>query len=128
MFSKAIVLIPEVKRARIKKAVEKKGSVAFVTTTGKKIVVPMESVLTLDEKAIVYRLPKRRMIKGDFVVKGNFLVDEDSGTKISLDILAIGETPAKKKKPSKKDAKKKKAAAAKKKKGKKDKKKKKKKK
>jgi prophage tail gpP-like protein len=119
MFSKAIVLIPEVKRARIKKAINKKGSVAFVTTTGKKIVVPEESILTQDEKAIVYKLPKRRMIKGDFVVKGNFLVDEDTGTRVSLSILATGETPAKKKKKKeekKKPKKKKKTAKDKKKK------------
>ena len=125
MFSKAIVLIPEVKRARIKKAVTKKGSVAFVTTTGKKIVVPEESILTQDEKAIVYKLPKRRMIKGDFVVKGNFLVDEDTGTRVSMSILATGETPAKKKKKKEDKKSKKKKTAKKDKKGKKKKKKKK---
>ena len=125
MFSKAIVLIPEVKRARIKKAVTKKGSVAFVTTTGKKIVVPEESILTQDEKAIVYKLPKRRMIKGDFVVKGQFLVDEDTGTRVSMSILATGETPAKKKKKKEDKKSKKKKTAKKDKKGKKKKKKKK---
>lgn len=96
-FTKVIMMLPEVKRASLgSKVVYKAGACTFKTTRGKKLVLPVESILFQDSKAIFYRMPRRKVVKGEFELKDGFLIDSDTGTRIRAEIMAMGEEPAKK--------------------------------
>jgi hypothetical protein len=101
--TKVTALIPEVKRLRLGKAVVKGDIVVAVARTGKKVSVPKKEVLYKDEKTLVYRFTKRKIVKGTFEIRNGFVVDPDTGTMVSASCLAIGEakTPSKKKKVKK---------------------------
>lgn len=94
-YGKVTVIIPETKKNVLgSKPVYKSGTCAFKTKSGKKIVIPEDSVVFQDEKTIVYKFGKRKILKGDFIVKDGFLYDEDLGCRISSQIVSMGEEKA----------------------------------
>lgn len=91
-YEKVVVMIPEVKRATLGgKPIYRGDTCAFKTKAGKKMTIPKENVLIQDEKSIVYKLMRRRLIKGDFELKDGFLLDSDLGCRVSPLILSVGE-------------------------------------
>ena len=76
---KLTVLIPETKKTPITAAVVNSEIVTFKTRQGKKVSIPRTSLLLLEEKTIIYVLPRRKIIKGTFKAVEGGLEDKASG-------------------------------------------------
>lgn len=112
-YEKVVVMIPEIKRTALGgKVTHKAGVCAFNAKSGKKITVPTENVLFQDEKSIIYRMLKRKILKGDFEIKDGFLVDSDLDCRVHASIVAMGEEKPPMTAEQKKAAKKRAAAMA----------------
>lgn len=116
-FDKVTIIIPNVKRVATEEVKYSGGVAQFTTKAGKSLGIPVENVLFQDEKCIIFKDPRRKIVKGSFSAKDGFLVDS-SGCRVNSSIVTFSEKPAKKTKAqAKADAKRGKAMAAARKKG-----------
>jgi hypothetical protein len=103
------VLVPETKRTTIDKAVVSTETITFKTKNGKKMTIPRSSLLLLEENAVIYKFPRRKILKGNFKAVEGGLQDKESGLFAAMESVVIAEpatvstkkTGAKKKKKKK---------------------------
>lgn len=107
---KLTAIVPETKRTVIVKAAINAETVSFKTSNGKKMTVPLSSLLLIEPKAITYKFPKRKILKGNFKAVAGGMQDKDNGYFVATDAVVLVENIAPKKKGDAKAAVKKKKA------------------
>jgi len=97
--TKITVLIPETKRSPLVKAVVKGDALIFVNKNKKKMSIPMSSVQYLDDKSVIYSMPRRRITKSEkdtpFEIKNGFYVS--GNIRIPVNNVVLAESVPKKK-------------------------------
>lgn len=102
-FDKVVMLLPEVKKVSLGAKPLYKGDICIVKTNrGKKISIPKISVLLQDKKSLIYSLPRRKLIKGEFRLIDGFFVDAETGVRVNGSVMMKADEPVVKTKEQKK--------------------------